>query len=170
MSKVILVSQNPLPYHTIGSWTNMYQNYFESGNSKIDIIICEAPKIRFESVTYKIVSNHLLNKINRRFFNIPHRAYIECLVDCLAPDEKYIIQIVDNFGFTKALFEFIKNKPSVRSQLYIQFFYHGYEPFYGNFESRWFFEVVYTRHIKKRFAGLMAKIIKIRNKNHTINK
>jgi glycosyltransferase involved in cell wall biosynthesis len=142
MPKVILISQAPLPYHRIGSWTTLYQNYFKSEHSQIDIIICEKPEYLFEGVTYGIVANNLRTKLNRRFFKKPYQAYIDCLFSQIKPDEKYIIQIVDNFGFAKALYQYLINYPQYKAQLYIQFFYHGYAPFYGNFESRWFFEFI----------------------------
>lgn len=142
MPKVILISQIPLPYNRIGSWTTLYKNYFESGQSLIDIIICEKPENQFEGVTYGIVANNLRTKLNRRFLKKPHQAYIDCLFSQIKPREKYIIQIVDNFGFVKALYQYLINSPQYKAQLYIQFFYHGYAPFYGNFESRWFFEFI----------------------------
>ena len=59
----------------------------------------------------------------------------------MIPNEKYIIQIVDNFGIVKFLSDFI-NKKGMRQQVYLQFFYHGFPPFYENFHGRWFFETI----------------------------
>ena len=142
MSKVILISQKPLPYHEIGSWTTMYKNYFETGKSNIDIIICEAPQTKFNNVEYCIVPNTTSTKIKRRFSKNPYQVYIDTLVKCLKFREKYVIQIVDNFGLAKALCDFLEDDLQLRSRLFIQFFYHGYPPFFGNFESRWFFEFI----------------------------
>lgn len=142
MTKVILFSQKPLPYHHIGSWTTMYKNYFETAEVLIDTIICETPQARFKNVEYSIVSNSLITKFKRKLTKNPYIIFIECLVKYLKPNENYIIQIVDNFGLAKALYKYLIKYPSLRKQLYIQFFYHGYPPFYGNFESRWFFEFI----------------------------
>jgi glycosyltransferase involved in cell wall biosynthesis len=142
MAKVILISQKPLPYHNIGSWTTMYKNYFEANNVNIDAIVCQEPKNRFNNIEYYIVPNNFITKVKRRITKKPHQAYIDTLLKNLNPSEKYILQVVDNFGFVKALYTYLRTKKSLRNQLYIQFFYHGYPPFYGNFESRWFFEFI----------------------------
>ena len=142
MSKVILVSQNPLPYDRIGSWTTLYKNYFEGDTVAIDTILCEAPKSRFNTVDYCEVPNDFTSKVKRKLHKKPHQAYIESLVSILDPNEKYIIQVVDNFGFVKALHDYLLKSPDLTKQLYIQFFYHGHPPFFGNFDSRWFFEFI----------------------------
>ena len=142
MSKVILISQKPLPYQHIGSWTTMYKNYFESDKNIIDTILCEAPNERFKNVDYCIVSNDFTAKVKRKLTKRSHQNYIDSLINYLQPDETYIIQIVDNFGFAKALKDYLIDHPKIRKQIYIQFFYHGYPPFFGNFESRWFFEFI----------------------------
>ncbi|MEZ4856625.1 MAG: glycosyltransferase family 4 protein [Gelidibacter sp.] len=142
MSKVILISQQPLPYHHIGSWTTMYKNYFESGNSGIDTILCEAPLKQFNGVDYCIVPTNFISKVKQKLTKKPHQLYVETLIKYLQPNEKYIVQIIDNFGLVKALKAYLTDHPNIRKQLYIQFFYHGYPPFFGNFESRWFFEFI----------------------------
>jgi glycosyltransferase involved in cell wall biosynthesis len=142
MPKVILISQKPLPYLNIGSWTTMYKNYFESNSNEIDVILCEEPKKRFENVEYCIVSNNLITKVKRKLTNKSYQNYIDSLAKYASPNRKYIIQVVDNFGFVRALFNYLVKRPKMRKQLYIQFFYHGYPPFFGNFESRWFFEFI----------------------------
>lgn len=142
MPKVILISQNPLPNPKIGSWTTMYKNYFESKKNSIDTIICKAPKNRFKNVEYGIVPNGISNKIKRKITKNTYQNYLETLFKCVNDDEKYIIQIVDNFGFAKALKHYLETVPTKRKHVYIQFFYHGFPPYFGNFESRWFFEFI----------------------------
>ncbi len=142
MSKVILISQKPLPFNKIGSWTTMYKNYFESGKSEIDVILCEEPDLKFNDVEYCIVPTNIMSKVRKRLSKNNYLLYIESLFNFIKPNESYIIQIVDNFGLVKALSVYLKEHPSLRERLYIQFFYHGYPPFYGNFESRWFFEFI----------------------------
>src|SRR5690606_29971432 len=105
-------------------------NYFESGLNNIDTIICEEPITRFEDVNYSIVTNNLFTKIKRKLIKNPHQVYIDTLMASIKPNEKYIVQVVDNFGFVKALFEYLNTNPAMRKQFYIQFFYHGYPPFY----------------------------------------
>jgi glycosyltransferase involved in cell wall biosynthesis len=125
MPKVILISQFPLPYSSIGSWTTMYRNYLENKND-IDIIICEKPDYFFESVSYQIVGEtdflvRLLQKITKK----KHLKYTNALDKIIKSDEQYIIQIIDNYGLAKAVQKHIE-KRNIKKQCYLQFFYHGF--------------------------------------------
>lgn len=138
--KVILISQLPLPYPKIGSWTTLYKNYLES-NHQIDYIICEQPEKRFESVIYTLVENTLQAKIIRKWKKNRYIGYLDALESLLQSDQKYIIQIVDNYGIVKPLAEMLTLK-GLRQNCYLQFCYHGFPPFHENFSGRWFFETI----------------------------
>jgi glycosyltransferase involved in cell wall biosynthesis len=140
MPKVILLSQLPLPYSGIGSWTTLYKNYFESRHS-VDYIICRQPETQFEHVKYEIVTENLEHKLQKKFRNNSYGAHLKALEKVLLVGEKYIIQIIDNFGIIPHLERFLFLK-GLRHQCYIQFFYHGFPPFYENFYSRSFFEFI----------------------------
>lgn len=140
MAKVILISQFPLPYSKIGSWTTLYQNYLE-GKHSIDYIICEQPETRFPNIHYEIVGQTLTLKLKKKYYKNNYIGYLEALEKILATGEKHIIQVVDNFGIIKPLQEFLASK-GLRSRCYIQFFYHGFAPFYGNLDSRNFYEFI----------------------------
>jgi glycosyltransferase involved in cell wall biosynthesis len=142
MPKVILISQFPLPYHGIGSWTTLYDNYLESNHHCIDAILCEKSQTMYPHIEYINVSTAITSKLIKKIRKNPQHEYIETLVSYLKAHQKYIIQIIDNFGFAKALHDYVLEKPELKGSIYIQFFYHGYPPFYGNFESRWFFEFI----------------------------
>ncbi|MCI9843887.1 glycosyltransferase family 4 protein [Flavobacterium pectinovorum] len=140
MEKVILISQFPLPYSKIGSWTTMYYNYLKN-NHQIDCVICHKPERHFDTVKYQLVSENIVDKIKRKFFKKTYTGYLKALRRVVKPNEKYIIQIVDNFGIIKPLQKFlIKN--GLRGNCQIQFFYHGFPPFLENFHGRWFFESI----------------------------
>ena len=140
MPKVILISQAPLPYSKIGSWTTMYKNYLEV-NHQIDYIVCEKPEHEFPNVNYSFVRTDVLTKIEKKITNNPYIGYFKALDEIIQKNEKYIIQIIDNFGIVKPLHNFLVSK-EVRQQCYLQFFYHGFPPFYENFTGRWFFETI----------------------------
>lgn len=138
MPKVILLSQAPLPFSQIGSWTTLYKNYLQ-GKHLIDHIVCPEPEEKWETVSYRFVAQDYWTKIQQKWTKNPYLGYLKGLSSILNSDEKYIIQIVDNFGIVAPLVAFLKEK-GVRDNCYLQFFYHGFAPFYGNFESRWFYE------------------------------
>lgn len=140
MSKVILVSQVPLPFSEIGSWTTLYKNYLR-GSHQIDYIVCESPSQPLENVQYGIVSNSLRIKIKKKLKKNKFLGYLDALEQLIDPNEKYIIQIVDNFGIVKPLLALLETK-KWRSNCYLQFFYHGFPPFFENFDGRWFFKAI----------------------------
>jgi glycosyltransferase involved in cell wall biosynthesis len=140
MSKVILLSQFPLPYSKIGSWTTLYKNYLQ-GEHQIDFIVCEQPRKQFEDVQYSLVANDFILKVRRKIKGNWYLGYVEALEKILKPNEKYIIQIIDNFGIVKAIQELLQSQ-GLRSNCYLQFFYHGFPPFYENHDKSCFFEII----------------------------
>jgi glycosyltransferase involved in cell wall biosynthesis len=140
MSKVILISQIPLPYSKIGSWTTLYDNYLRN-QSKIDCVICQKPDVLYEGIEYEIVPNSFFLKVQKRLFKNPYLGYLKALEKKMLSNEKYIIQIVDNFGIVKPLVDFLEKKGK-RKQCYLQFFYHGFPPFYGNSQAGFFFRSI----------------------------
>ena len=138
MPKVILLSQVALPFSEIGSWTTLYKNYLK-GDHLVDCIICPEPEEKWDTVSYSFVVNDNLIKIKQKWTKNRYLGYLIALNRIMIPNEKYIIQIVDNFGIVKPLVALL-NQKGMRANCYLQFFYHGFAPFYGNFESRWFYE------------------------------
>ncbi len=141
MVQVILISQLPLPYHKIGSWTTMYGRYLKNDHN-IDHVICAEPQQRVEGVNYHTFdANNVGIKVKKKLTKNPYQPYLDQLKKIVKPDHKYVIQLVDNHGLSKALETFIQENFE-RDKFYIQFFYHGYPPFYGNFESRPYFNFI----------------------------
>lgn len=138
MPKVILISQVALPFSKIGSWTTLYKNYLQ-GDHSIDYIVCPEPKEKWDTVSYSFAINDRHTKILKKWYKNPYLGYLKALERIMVPNEKYVVQIVDNFGIIKPLVSFL-NRKGMRTNCYLQFFYHGFAPFYGNFESRWFYE------------------------------
>lgn len=140
MPKVILISQVPLPFSNIGSWTTLYKNYIQ-GNHAIDYLICPEPIEKWETVAYSFVARNSMTSFQKKWYKNPYFGYLKALEKILQPNEEYIIQLVDNFGIVKFLVDFLQTK-RMRQDVYLQFFYHGYSPFYENFQGRWFFEII----------------------------
>lgn len=129
MARVILLSQYPLPYHKIGSWTNMYKSYLE-GDHKIDFLICEAPAQRFENVQYVIVRNGILQRLRRKVTKMFRIGFIDALERFLEthPDEKFVLQSVDNYKLIYLIDDMLRRR-GFRKNIYIQVFFHGFAPF-----------------------------------------
>ena len=140
MTKVILISQVPLPFSNIGSWTTLYKNYFQD-NPTIDYVVCPEPREKWDKVSYSFVVNDNLTKIKQKWTKNPYLGYLKALERIMVPNEKYIIHIVDNFGIVKPFVAFL-NQIGLRKQVYLHFFFHGFPAFYENFHGRWFFEAI----------------------------
>ena len=140
MAKVILISQIPLPYSKIGSWSTLYKNYFGTDH-QIDLIICEAPEQKFSNVSYAIVKNDLLLKIRRKWFKFYRLGYLDTLKKTLRKDEKYIIQVVDNYRIVFKIEKILRDM-GIRENCYIQCFYHGYAPFLPTENVHDFYEII----------------------------
>jgi len=125
--KVILISQVPLPFSKIGSWTTLYKNYLEDHN-QIDYIVCCKPEKLFDEVQYSFVNLTIWNKIQSKILKKKKTEYIQALDKLIVPGEKYIIQIVDNYGMVKPLRDYLVLK-GISENCYIQFFYHGFLPY-----------------------------------------
>ncbi len=130
MIQTILMSQFPLPYAHIGSWTTLYRNYLESGQSLIDIIICEKPPRFFDGVQYVIVTDNKAKRLSRKLSKNPHGHFIAALAKAIRPGHRYILQVVDNQGLARSVQRFVARN-NLASRVYLQFFYHGFSPF-GN--------------------------------------
>lgn len=138
--KVILISQSELPSTKIGSWTVLYKNYLE-GNHAIDYIICPKPKSEFASIKYFHTSNHFIDKIKAKLAQKSYLSSLDVLKKVLQKDEKYLIQIIDNFKIVSDL-DILLRKIGMRKQCKIQFFYHGFPPYLEQNKSISFFESV----------------------------
>lgn len=140
MIKVILISQFPLPFDKIGSWTTMYKNYLEDQH-EIDYIVCEQPLKKKFDINYSFLNKTIYTKILKKYTKNPYLEYINALLKIIKSDEKYIIQVVDNFGIITHLQKAL-TKNNLRQNCYVQFFYHGYAPFVKNLDQSWFFDYV----------------------------
>ncbi len=156
MAKTILLSQYPLPYHKIGSWTSLYLNYLKSDQHLIDYIIC--PPIvspPFDNIKYFYLEENLVSKVKQKIFKNNKLPYFEQLKKILSqePNEKFVIQIVDNLGLLREIHEFLEQNSS-RARCYIQFFFHGFEP-------------VYTKDSGDTFFKQMDELILLTNDSYT---
>lgn len=155
--KVILISQAPLPFSKIGSWTTLYKNYLE-GKHKIDCIVCPKPENSYKTIQYSFVNFTFWHKLQRKFLKKKNQEYFQALNKLIVPNEKYIIQIVDNYGMVKPLKNYLLSK-GIADRCYIQFFYHGYLPYTKKDSQKDFYEAIdemvllthdsYTEHKNK---------------------
>ncbi len=134
-TKVILISQYPLPWSEVGSWTTLYKNYLESGNHRIDYLICTEPHERFDSVAYRIAKENTLTKIKQKLVRNNKLAYLKALKKLLRKDQSnFVIQIVDNFGIVNGINELLL-ETGARGRCYLQYFYHGFMPFLNHSQA-----------------------------------
>ncbi|MDX6190091.1 glycosyltransferase [Flavobacterium sp. Fl-318] len=139
-AQVILISQTSLPYSKIGSWTTLYKNYLEN-NHKIDYIICPKPQKLFDGIQYHFAKLTFWHKLQRKFLKRKNLEYFVALDKIIDPKQKYIIQVVDNYGMVKSLRKHLVSK-GIEKQCYIQFFYHGFSPYTKSGSGQDFYEII----------------------------
>ncbi len=140
MVKTILISHISLPSEKIGSWTTLYKNYL-TDNHQIDYIICDKPKDVFPNIKYEFLKNSFFVKIKQKLYKNRQLRFTEALSKIIKPNEKYIIQIIDNYKLASEVANYIKSK-NLRKYCYVQFFYHGYLPLYDKNKGTAFFESI----------------------------
>ncbi|NAS29824.1 glycosyltransferase [Flavobacteriaceae bacterium R38] len=142
MPETVLLSQYPLPYHKLGSWTTLYMNYLNTDH-QIDHIICEKPikSPLFKNVNYVTFRKSFKFKVIQKITKNTQYQYIKKLKKLIKPGNKYVIQIVDNFKIVPQIEELITAYYQ-RSDFYIQFFYHSYPPFLSKEKGISFFKFV----------------------------
>lgn len=146
---VILLSQVPLPYFKIGSWTTLYNNYINNNSyNLIDYIVCPYTEKEYTNVSYSCFENKKtflqktlikLNLLNPKFY------FLNALDTIINKKDKFIFKVVDNYGLISPLHSFLEKK-GIRKNCKILFFYHG-------------FEAIIDKSISKNFFSSIDKII-----------
>ncbi|MCH3884986.1 hypothetical protein [Tenacibaculum aquimarinum] len=113
--KTILITQLPLPYNKIGSWTTMYNYYLKESTHSIDYIL--GPKSGEELSNLIYINTDLTNfqKLERKFTKNKYKSLFNQLDKILNTTEKFIIQLVDNNGLAMPLNSFLEKKESVKT-------------------------------------------------------
>lgn len=135
------MSQFPLPFSGIGSWPSLYKSYFENNKCLIDCVVCPQPNSVFKDVNYRFVPENFTAKVRKRLSKNPYLLFVEAILKEIEPEKNHLIQLVDNFGLVLPLHRAL-TKAGYRNQCSLQFFYHGFSPFFGNFQSRPYFEAI----------------------------
>lgn len=161
MTKTILISQFSLPYSKIGSWTTLYQNYLDT-HSGIDCIVCPRPKDEYKGIEYSFVKESWLDKVQRKFLKKKKLEYLSAIEKIIKNDQQYIFQIVDDYGMVRPLNDFLVKK-GIREKCYIQFFYHGFEPYQQDDSGEKFYNlldeiVVLTQSSYQVFKNKVGKL------------
>ncbi|MFC4636288.1 glycosyltransferase family 4 protein [Dokdonia ponticola] len=137
--KVIVISHLPLPYDGIGSWTTLYDYYLTTDTHQIDYIICPEPKKRYKDITYSCTRTSTVQKIkNKLGTSKSYERIFKALDEVLEKEDAVIIKIIDNAGVVLPLKAYLNDNYQTK-HCYLQFYYHGFPPFFGNPKGRLFF-------------------------------
>ena len=137
---LMLISHVALPYSKIGSWPALYNNYLENDH-KIDYIVCPETSKKNNSIQYYFVQETFLDKLQQRVFKRKNQQYLRALAKIIQPNEKYIIQIIDNYGMVEPVHDYLVSK-KVLTNCYIHFFYHGFSPYIKSNSGINFYDVI----------------------------
>lgn len=140
--KVILISHFSLPYEGVGSWTTMYDYYLKTDTHVVDYIICPETTEKHTGVTYAFAKASTVHKIKRKLgASKTYEQIFNALDTILEKENSVIIKIIDNAGLVLPLRDFIEEKYPAK-HCYLQFYYHGFPPFFGNPKGRIFFAAI----------------------------
>ena len=128
--KTVLISNFSLPFLGIVSWTSMI-NYHISNGCSIDYLICPKSEILVKKPKqYFIKPQNNFDKIKIQLLRgSKFNKYLHKLNEILFLEKYIIIQVIDNVGLMFAIIDFVQ-KRGKRKNVYLQFFYHGYQPFF----------------------------------------
>ncbi|WP_431158312.1 glycosyltransferase family 4 protein [Winogradskyella poriferorum] len=127
--EVILISELPLPFHKVASWTRMYDYLFRKSDQPFDHIVCPEVNEKLKGISYEFIRDiNVVDKIKNRLpSKTLYNNYIEALERIIDPDKRYVIQIVDNSGIVVPINKFLSKKFD-RKDFYIQYYFHGFAP------------------------------------------
>lgn len=157
--EVILISELPLPFNKVASWTNMYNYLLQKVNQPFDHIICPKVNSKASNVSYSFlrkvsVVDRVKNKLPSKSI---HSNYLEALEKIIKPNKKYIIQIVDNSGIVVPIHNYISEKYN-REDFFIQYYFQGFAPIVTRKKGRQFLyainEFFFLTHLSyKEYLG-----------------
>ncbi|WP_411895313.1 glycosyltransferase family 4 protein [Winogradskyella sp. A2] len=127
--EVILISELPLPFHKVASWTNMYHYLFHNKGHHFNHIVCPEPQTHIKTISYQFLrKTNVLDKIKNK---LPSKSlysnYLEALDKIIEPNKKYVLQIIDNSGIVIPINNHISENYN-RNDFYIQYYFHGFAP------------------------------------------
>ena len=127
--ETILISELPLPFHKVASWTNMYGYLLDNKTHPFDYVICPKPKVEASGINYQYLRQvNVIDKVKNKLpSKSRHGNYIEALDKIIKPKKKYVIQIVDNSGIVVPIQKYLIEKHD-RTDFYIQYYFQGFAP------------------------------------------
>lgn len=127
--KTVLLSNFPLPYSGIGSWTNMINFYLKTDN-KVDYIVSPKSDVKISGIQQITVPDlNLLSKLRIKYTAYTKfDPYFNELGKLLKKEKQLIVQIIDDYGFMVGLINYLE-KNNLRNRVYFQYFYHGFSTY-----------------------------------------
>jgi len=160
---ILIYRQDPLPYHGIGSRTELYKRYIESENHLIDHIICPKPKIEpFKNLKYHYLKPNtgLQNKILSKVKST--NPITNIVLDIVKPNTNYIIKILDDTGLVVDFHKLYQSGKLNKEQVKIVFFYHGFELMLNGIKKKSFIDtvshVIYLTKLSYQFNKLKFNV------------
>jgi len=143
-TEVILISQFPLPYAKIASWTTMYNYLLEKDVFGFDHIICPKVEKEAKNVSYQFLREATISdKVKTKLINsnCRYNNYLEAINNIIESGKKYILHIVDNSGIVVPIHSYLMEKYD-RNNFYIQYYYQGFAPLFSRKKGQIFLSAI----------------------------
>ena len=140
--KILLITPFQLPYHTIGSWTKMYDYFMVHNQSVIDYIMCPKPILPLhKNCSYYFADRLPFERYSKKIVGYKFYNYLQELKRILKNEKKLVIKIIDNVGLLLEVDSYLK-KIKRRNDVKILFFIHGYSYFLEQGKNNAFYQAI----------------------------
>lgn len=142
--KTVLISHNPIPTSTIGSWKRIFSDLNEKEKRLFDYIICPIESNQNISKKHLNIKPCFLQRIkivNKLFPNIRFYWYLKNVLHLLDKEDKLVLNIVDNVGVLLSI-DKILTKRGVRDRVKIIFHQRGFDYHLNSIKKNRFYKAI----------------------------
>ncbi|WP_375241402.1 glycosyltransferase family 4 protein [Polaribacter sp.] len=125
----VIVSEQSIPSHKNGSWTQRIEYYLESKNNIIDYVVCGKTENKLKSSSKFYNSKNKNSRFIRKF--LPEKRYSNFLLNISLIIKKYdkiIVCVIDNVKLSNALSDYL-DKNLLKNRVTLIFYSCGYSYF-----------------------------------------
>ncbi|WP_299060604.1 glycosyltransferase [uncultured Polaribacter sp.] len=125
----VIVSEQSIPSHKNGSWTQRIEYYLKSASNNVDYVICSETKKTIKSSSKFYNSKNKNSRFERKFF--PKKRYSDFLLKIsliLENYDKIILCVIDNIKLSNAVSDYLDIN-SLKDKVTLIFYSCGYSYF-----------------------------------------
>jgi L-malate glycosyltransferase len=128
----VIVSEQAIPYHKNGSWSQRIEYLLKSELNAIDYYICSKTNQSLHSTTtFFRVEQNKSKWIIKWFKNYRYKNFTNALYQLLDTNDHLIVCVIDNVKLKTAITDFIKEK-NLKAKITLLFYNCGFSYYFDN--------------------------------------